>query len=383
MDNRVSIVKCESYAKAREAVKKVLEPLGGMEAFVKPGDRVMIKPNFVMRKKPDEAATTHPAILNAVILEAEECGAEVVVAESPGGPYNKAALSGVYDACGAKDAIENTNAKLNFDTEFSEVDFPEGKTIKRFPIIKPVLDADVIISLPKLKTHAMTSYTGAVKNLFGTIPGTHKAELHFRLNERSAFCSMLLDLYECVAPTLSIMDAVWGMEGNGPTAGDNRHIGLVLASANAHALDLAGCRLIDYRPEEVETVKQAIERGLCPKNADELKIYGEAIEPLVMHDFKKPESHFDLLKLLPVPSALRAWITDKLSAKPEMDYEKCVGCGECARCCPPKAIDMIEHRPHIRRDACIKCFCCQELCPKEAVYIKRSLFNRAMLKFLK
>ena len=115
----------------------------------------------------------------------------------------------------------------------------------------PILNADVIISLPKLKTHAMTSYTGAVKNLFGVVPGTHKAELHFRLNERAAFCSMLVDLCEFVKPTLSIMDGVWGMEGNGPTAGRNRYIGLVMASANPFALDLTASRIIRYEPCEV------------------------------------------------------------------------------------------------------------------------------------
>lgn len=383
MDKRVSIVKCGSYAEAARGVHESLAMLGGMAACVKKGDRVVIKPNYVSRKNPAEAATTHPQILRAVIAEAQACGGIVTVAESPGGPYNKSALKVVYDGCGAYDAIAGTEAELNFDTEFEEVEFPEGHTLKKFPIIKPILDADVIISLAKLKTHAMTSYTGAVKNLYGTIPGTYKAELHFRLNDRRAFCSMLVDLCECVKPTLSIMDAVWGMEGNGPTAGESRHIGLVMASANAHALDLAACKLIDYRPDEVDTVKFAEERGLIPKTADELEILGEKIEPLVMKDFKKPESHFDLLHILPVPTAVRAWITDRLSARPVPGFDMCIGCGECARCCPPGAIDMKDKHPVIRRDACIKCFCCQELCPKKAIKIKRGLLNRAMLKILK
>lgn len=383
MDKRVSIVKCDTYAEAAAKVHSALSALGGIEAFVKPGDKVVIKPNLVSRKNPAESVTTHPEILRAVIAEVHNAGGSIVIAESPGGPYNRAALKAVYDGCCMTSAVENTAAVLNYDTEFEEVDCPEGHTLKKFPIIKPILDADVIISLPKLKTHAMTSYTGAVKNLYGVIPGTYKAELHFRLNERAAFCSMLVDLCECVKPTLSIMDAVWGMEGNGPTAGENRHIGLVMAAANPHALDLAACRIIDYTPDEVDTVKYAVERGLCPKTAAELEILGEPIEPLVIKDYKKPESHFDLLRLLPVPSAMRAWITEKLSARPEMDYDICIGCGECARCCPPKAIDMKDKRPYIRRDACIKCFCCQELCPKKAVKIKRSVLNRAMLKILK
>lgn len=383
MNNKVSIVKCEQYSNALSAVERAVSLIGGIEKFVKKGDRVVIKPNLVSKKKPDEAVTTNPDFLRAVIIMAEKAGGIVTIAESPGGPYNTAALKGVYSVCGVDKAIEGTNAKLNFDTAFTEVNYSEGKTVKNIPVINPILEADVIISLPKLKTHAMTSYTGAVKNLFGVIPGTHKAELHFRLNERKAFCSMLVDLHECVKPTLSIMDAVWGMEGNGPTAGQNRHIGLVMASENSHALDMAACRLIDYTPDEVDTVREAVERGLVGRGADSLDIVGESLNELVIKDFLKPESHFNLLKLISLPASLNARLTNALASKPKMNYSMCVSCGECARCCPPKAIDMSLGRPVIDEKKCIKCFCCQELCPKKAVMIKRPLLNRLMLKFLR
>lgn len=387
MDNRVSIIKCERYSDAQHAVDEALDLLGGMEKFVKKGDRVVIKPNYVMKKNPDEAATTHPEFLHAVIVAAERAGGSVTIAESPGGPYNAQILKSLYTVCGAYEAIEGTSAKLNFDTSFTDVSYPDGHTIKNMPIINPILEADVIISLPKLKTHAMTSYTGAVKNLFGTIPGTHKAELHFRLDERKAFCSMLVDLYECVKPDLSIMDGIWGMEGNGPTSGNNRHIGLVLASANGHALDMAACRIIDYKPEEVDTVREAVERDLCAKTADSLEILGENIDELVIKDFLKPESHFNLLKLVSLPAALNARVVNALASRPVMHHEKCIGCGECMRCCPPQAIAMRDgksgKRPFIDKEKCIRCFCCQELCPKQAVGIKRPLLNRLMLKFLK
>lgn len=383
MNNKVSIVKCEQYSNALSAVERAVSLIGGIEKFVKKGDRVVIKPNLVSKKKPDEAVTTNPDFLRAVIIMAEKAGGIVTIAESPGGPYNTAALKGVYSVCGVDKAIEGTNAKLNFDTAFTEVNYSEGKTVKNIPVINPILEADVIISLPKLKTHAMTSYTGAVKNLFGVIPGTHKAELHFRLNERKAFCSMLVDLHECVKPTLSIMDAIWGMEGNGPTAGRNRHIGLVMASENSHALDMAACRLIDYTPDEVDTVREAVERGLVGRSADSLDIVGESLNELVIKDFLKPESHFNLLKLISLPASLNARLTNALASKPKMNYSMCVSCGECARYCPPKAIDMSLGRPVIDEKKCIKCFCCQELCPKKAVMIKRPLLNRLMLKFLR
>lgn len=381
MEKNVSVVQCATYDKAAEAVHQALELLGGIERFVRPGNVVVVKPNMVAKKRPDEAATTHPAVVRAVLQEVEKAGGKALLAESPGGPYSAGVLKNLYTGCGMYEAIQGTNAQLNFDTGFEEVHFPEGETVKKFPVISPVLKADVIISVPKFKTHAMTAYTGAVKNLFGVIPGTYKAEMHFRLGERSAFCSMLVDLCECVGPQLSIMDGVWGMEGDGPTAGENRNIGLILASANAHALDLAACRLIDYKPEEVETVQNAVCRRLVPASSEELTVLGEPLEKHIMRDFKKPESHFDLLRVVPLPGAVHAKLANWLASRPRIHEQRCVGCGECARCCPPQAISMEGRRPFIHQEKCIRCFCCQELCPQKAVQIHRPWLNRAMLKF--
>ncbi len=383
MNNTVSIVKCNSYDGCREGIDKALELIGGMGAFVKKGDKVVIKPNLVSKKRPDSAVTTNPDFLHAVICAVEEAGGIVTIAESPGGPYNKAILKSLYDSCGVTKAAEGTNAVLNFDTAFTEVEHRDGHTIKKMPIINPILEADVIISLPKLKTHAMTSYTGAVKNLFGTIPGTYKAELHFRLDDRAAFCSMLVDLCERVKPTLSIMDAIVGMEGDGPTSGIDRHIGLVMASANPYTLDMAAASVIGYEPDEVDTIRIAAERGHCPKTVAELAIEGESIESVRIDDFLKPESHFNLLKLINLPAALNSKLVNALSSKPKIIYDKCISCGECARCCPPKAIDMKNKKPVIDKSKCIRCFCCQELCPKSAVIIKRPVMNKFMVKILK
>lgn len=383
MDNKVSIVRCSSYDKCRESIDRALSLIGGIERFVKKGDKVVIKPNLVSKKRPDSAVTTNPDFLHAVICAVEEAGGIVTIAESPGGPYNKTMLKVIYHSCGMDKAIEGTNAVLNYDTGFTEVEHPEGHTIKKMPIINPILEADVIISLPKLKTHAMTSYTGAVKNLFGTIPGTYKAEMHFRLDDREAFCSMLVDLCERVKPTLSIMDAVVGMEGDGPTSGQDRFIGLVLASSNPYALDLAASSIIDYSPNEVDTVRIAAERGHCPASAKDLDICGLTIESVKIKDFVKPKSHFNLLKLINLPPALNAMLVNKLASKPRIEYDKCITCGECARCCPPQAISMDSGKPVIDKKKCIRCFCCQELCPKSAVSIQRPLLNRFMIKFLK
>lgn len=383
ISEKVAVVKCGSYEECRTAIDESLRLIGGIGRFVRKGDRVLIKPNLVSKKKPYSAVTTNPDFLHAVICAVEDAGGRVIIAESPGGPYNRGILKSLYDVCGITEAVKGTKAELNFDTGFTEVDYPEGRTVKKLPIINPVLEADVIISLPKLKTHAMTGYTGAVKNLFGVIPGTYKAELHFRLDERESFCSMLVDLCSCVRPTLSIMDGIIGMEGDGPTSGNDRFIGVVMASANPYSLDMAACDIIGYEPDEIATVKESCSRGLTVKAIESLNIAGVPLEQVRIPDFVKPESHFNLLKLINLPSAMNSWLTNALASKPKIDYKKCVSCGECARCCPPKAISMETGQPVIDKGRCIRCFCCQELCPRSAVKIKRPLANRMMIKLLK
>lgn len=383
ISEEVSVVRCTSYEECRAAIDESLRLIGGIERFIKKGDRVLIKPNLVSKKKPYSAITTNPDFLHAVICAVEEAGGRVIIAESPGGPYNRGILKALYDVCGITEAVKGTNAELNFDTSFTEVEYPDGRTVKRLPIIDPVLNADVIISLPKLKTHAMTGYTGAVKNLFGVIPGTYKAELHFRLDERESFCSMLVDLCSCVRPTLSIMDGIIGMEGDGPTSGKDRYIGVVMASANPYSLDMAACDIIGYAPEEIATVKESCRRGLTADKPEQLNIVGVPLDEVRIPDFLKPESHFNLLKLINLPSALNSWLTNALASRPVIDHKQCVSCGECARCCPPKAISMETGVPVIDRGRCIRCFCCQELCPRSAVKIKRPLANRLMINLLK
>ena len=383
MNNKVSVVKCDRYSEVQNAVENAVSLIGGIGKFVKKGDNVVIKPNLVSKKKPEEAVTTNPEFLHAVIVMVEKAGGNVTIAESPGGPYNTAALKGVYSVCGVDKAIEGTNAKLNFDTSFTEVHFPEGKTIKKIPIINPILNADVIISLPKLKTHAMTSYTGAVKNLFGTIPGTYKAELHFRLNERKSFCSMLVDLHECVKPTLSIMDAVWGMEGNGPTQGSARSIGCLIAAQSAHKLDLAACGLIGLMPSEVPTLSAAIRRGLCPDSAEKLTIFGEPAA-FAVPDYKTVPSQASVF-FRSGGKGVFAKLADSflfhmLTPYPKLRASACVGCKKCANICPAKAITMRGGKPDIDRKARIHCFCCQEFCPKGAMQVGRSVLAKLLEK---
>ena len=266
----VSILKCDTYEYqlVKQAIEQSFDNLGGIEQFIRPSDKVLLKLNLLMRKHPDDAVTTHSVFAKALAETIMEAGGIVTIADSPGGLYNETVLRSVYRGCKIEEIANELGVRLNYDTGFETVSFPEGKTVKSFPIIRPILDADVVITVPKLKTHMMTFYSGAVKNMFGAVPGVYKAEYHFSLPNKEDFCSMLVDLCQLTRPSLAVMDAVWGMEGEGPSGGIKKKIGAVLASASPYALDLAATALVGITPEEAPTIAEALARGLCPASVD-------------------------------------------------------------------------------------------------------------------
>ena len=369
----IAVASCEDYSRDRveAALERCLNGLGGVSRFVEPGDKVVIKPNFISKKKPDEAATTHPSVIAAVVQAVQKAGGIPILAESPGGPYHVSILKKIYEACGAADVAEQTGCELNYVTSSREIEY-NGIKKRTFSILTPVLDADKIISLAKLKTHTMTAYTGVVKNLFGVIPGLNKTQHHFELQKKEDFCTMLLDLCECVKPTLSILDAVWGMEGNGPTSGTPRKVGVLLASENPYALDLAASRMIGFEPDEIETVRQSLKLGWTPPYS-KLSFAGDSMDTFQVSDYKRARgSEIHFLRKISLPEPIVKKIDSMAQAKPKIQKNICIGCGECARCCPPKAITIQNRLAVIDLKKCIRCFCCQELCPQKAVEAKRN-----------
>jgi len=374
----VSILGCSSYEenKVQEIVDRLLLNLGGIEKFIKSGENVVIKPNFIARKSPNDAATTNPALLLAVTRAVMAIGAHVTIAESPGGPYNPTILKRLYETCGASYVAEKTGCTLNYDTSYEDIVY-HGEVRREFSIISPIVKADKVISVAKLKTHTMTCYTGAVKNLFGTIPGLYKAQYHLERSEKDSFCSMLVDLCQYVNPCLSFIDAVVGMEGDGPTSGTPREIGAIMASASPYELDLAAVHMVGIGDDEALTVKESLKRGLtCPY--DELDMTGDDIDKFAITNFKRARGgEINFLKRMNLPAGLTKKLNRMATARPVFDKKTCVGCGECARCCPPKAIEIVDHFPQVDYESCIKCFCCQELCPQKAVSAKRNfLFSK-------
>lgn len=374
ISNLIAVTHTKSYDEEQvyKDIKRHFELLK-LNEIIKPNMRVLIKPNLLMKRAPEEITTTHPAVIGGIARCLKEIGiSNIILADSPGGPYSASLLRGIYDTCGMTAVCKKYNIILNDDTTSFERKCEDGKQVKSFLLISPVKSADIIINVAKLKTHGMTTLSGGVKNLFGTIPGLMKPEFHWRFPKLEDFCEMLLDLCETVRPSITFVDAVTSMEGDGPSGGTPKQTGMILSGFSPYCVDLALCRIIGLRPSEVMTVKASIERGLCPGNIEELSFLGDRL--LCFDDFKMPkgksvsfEDHVPKFIQKPV----YAFIDKLLSAQPVIKKDKCIGCRKCAQSCPANIISIKNGKAHINKKECIKCFCCHEMCPVKAIDIKR------------
>lgn len=375
----VALARCERYDV--DAIKGILAEhfsVLGIDLRAFRGKKILIKPNLVMKKSPDGAATTHPAAIEALIRLLKEAGCEdICLADSPGGQYVEARLRSVYRESGMEDLCERTGIRLNYDTTFLEVSNPEGSFSKSFNLIRPVYEAEVIFDFCKLKSHSLTRLSGAVKNLFGCVPGIQKFEMHARFDNVTEFSAMLTDLCSCVMrgrEFVAICDAIYGMEGNGPTAGEPKYIGALLTSKNPFALDVVGAWMIGA--EGVDTVLKGAELGYCPATLDEIEVLGEDPATLKPAEFKQPEG-CEKKFLNNFSNILGGRLVKFFQPHPEINRRRCVGCGECVRSCPVKTIQLKEKKngrkvAKIEHLTCIRCYCCQELCPFKAVKIKKN-----------
>ena len=369
----ISVQKTEQYEDSilRLAVDNHFEVLG-IARDLHPGMKVLLKPNLLSGQKPELAVTTHPKLMAAVIHWLRDHDiTDITVADSPSGLYRVSNLRSVYQSTGMSSLSDF--AKLNFDTGFQAKKTPDGSKNPSFNIIQPILDADYIINMPKLKTHGLATISVGVKNLFGAVPGLQKPELHFRYSEPEDFHAMLLELAQLVKPQLTLVDAVDTMEGNGPRNGTVRHLGLTFASRDVFTLDWYAAKLMGFEPESIPMIRQAVSHNLA--NPSELQVVGfdpgPAEPPYRLPDsLRKGGSKNFLFRILDVVSGRIVRVV------PKVEQKKCIGCAKCAESCPMKIIDIRQKKAHISPKTCISCFCCQEMCPEDAITTRRVLKRR-------
>ena len=374
----VTVEKCQNYFgdTARKAIERGLAPLGGIKAFVKPGQKVLLKPNLLRKARPEEAVTTHPAVVKAVAELVIAAGGKVIIGDSPGaaGPHTRNNLIKLYRGCGLDRVANETGAELALDTDQEIVPLPAGKIIKRIELTKYAGEVDVIINLPKLKTHCFTLLTGAVKNLFGLVPGLIKPAYHAKFPDVDDFSTMLVDLMELVSPALTIVDAVWAMEGDGPNAGTTRETGLIVTGKNTAAVDAVLSQIMGIDPLIISTTLRCVERGLLPEDLSAIEVRGVELSEVIQSDFKIPPGRTHAFPRWAVPFMPIAKLL--LSTRPRINKRNCVGCGDCERVCPVNTISMNNGKAHIHLSNCIRCYCCHETCTHHAIDLIRPLFQR-------
>lgn len=385
MDNKVYIVKCLDYNDVENKLLELIEMMGGIELFAAKGEKIALKVNLLKSAKPDSAITTHPSIVSAIAKILNKINVESLIIDSPGAgyKYNEKMLHKTYRETGMLEAAKESGSKLNFDCSFRTVSYPEGRLVKRFEVISPILDSDGVFNLCKMKTHLFMRMTGAVKNNFGVIPGLTKPGYHAKLHDTSHFANMLLDLAQYVAPRLNIMDAVVGMEGDGPNSGTPKKVGLLIASNNQLALDVVAGEIMGLSRRNNPVLLAAEQRGLRPIYIKDVKIIGESLSGIKILDYKLPTNIFEGTGMGPLPlvlNILKFLFKDAFSAKPVINKKACIACKACYEACPVKAISVDEQlkAAFIDEKKCIRCYCCHEMCPEDAVDLKYGLLHKLL-----
>ena len=371
---KVSIIRAENYdlPALRLAVLRLLEPLGGIAAFINPGDRVLLKPNMLAAKEPDKAVTTHPSLVQVVAELVRDSGGTVLIGDSPGiGSFLR-----VADKSGIASAARASGSTL---VEFSEAIELQGRgTFRSISIARAYYEADKIINLPKLKTHEMMTMTCAVKNLFGAVIGTEKAGWHLKAGcSRELFAQLLLEIYLLKKPALNIVDAIFAMEGNGPGSGDPVKLGLLIAGVNPVAVDVIAGELTGIPADLLPIEREAAKMKMVGALREDIELCGEAMATVPEMRFKLP-SGLDVQ--FGIPSFLAKALKRHLTSYPAADKETCVLCGICRDACPPVAITIQNSALSVDNARCIRCWCCRELCPHNAMATKRGLLLRVLTR---
>ncbi len=363
MRSSVSIVKCENYDEARvlRTLRQAIDLIGGIRTFVKKGNHVLLKPNLLFGKGPEKAVTTHPSILRGMIQIVREAEGVPSIGDSP----SVGSLMWTAERAGIKAVADQMKCPL---VEFNRPVLPpkrRGNTFKQLEVDQAVLEADVVINLPKLKTHSLTLLTLGVKNLFGCIPGPKKPLWHLKAGkDPKTFAKILVDIYEVIRPSLTLLDGIVGMEGDGPNSGRPIPVGLIMASGDSLSLDQIACDLLGVSRESLLTNRVAFEQGM---GRDPIDVLGEKVEDLKISSFQFPALSRPNWNL---PGFLSKALKSALTSKPVIDEEVCERCDRCSEICPPRALTRKGEELVFDYGQCIRCLCCLEVCPEGAISIK-------------
>jgi len=361
MKSKVAVVRCSAYdfKEVKKAIQDSLKLIGGLRSVVKSGNKVLLKPNIAGPFPPEQGATTHPAVVKAMIQLVKEADGIPIVGDCPGSILPALEISGVSMVAG-EEGVETTSFK---ESGFVRADIPAGKQLEENYFSKDVLEADIVVSMPKLKTHAFVYYTGAIKNMFGAVLPDLRKKTH-RIDDCEIFSEALVDIFTVREPDLVVMDAIVGMQGLGPTHGQARKVGVIIVSTDSVAVDAASSSIIGYNPMDIPTTKNAVLRGLGNGKLEEIDILGNPINGVSI-DFQK----VPILRGNDKRRFMRLALGQLV-----MNKQKCKKCRICVDHCPVGAIEMVPY-PLIDRSVCVYCYCCFELCPEGAVMFDRKVVS--------
>jgi uncharacterized protein (DUF362 family)/NAD-dependent dihydropyrimidine dehydrogenase PreA subunit len=366
MRPKVSIVRCADYDRRRiaEAVKRSVDLIGGISRFVKKSARVLIKPNLLSARDPEQAVTTHPEFVRAVARLVKEAGGTPSIGDSPGSFFTIKHIDEVFEKTGMKGVADEESVEL---VKFDKIIHIDG-----YPISAALKEYDLVINLPKLKTHTLAMLTGAIKNMYGFLPGLSKVQYHKRSPNIKEFSQTLADIYAITRPGLSIMDGVVGMDGDGPAAGRKRDIGLILAGADGVSLDAVFARMAGLPYEKNILLKEMVKRGLGVGRVEDIDVVGERLDTSRIRDFKLPRTEI----VYRFPTFIARHLAKVIYFLPVIDEAVCEKCDICVASCPVDAITINKDTSNIDGNKCVKCFCCHEVCPYDAIFIKKNFLAK-------
>lgn len=366
---KVAVVKVSDYKgeEVSAGLKKAFALIGGLEKIIKPQSKVFVKINHLSPSSPPERGiVTHPVFTQEVVRLLMELDLEITVGDDIQSRQQDGFLRTGYRQICEELGVRLVNLK---ELGFRKIDC-NGRLLRKAYVSPIVLEADYILNLPKLKTHSFTAFTGAVKNMFGIIPYGLRLDYHRNYINNDIFSQMLVDIFSCAPPQLTIMDAITAMEGEGPSGGNIKKVGLIFASQDAVAVDAVATKVVELNPLNIYTTLHAHERGLGIGTIENIEITGENINDVQIKGFKQPIITIGLLQRK-IPSFLYAYLQYELRLTPEVYRDKCTACLECVEICPRQAVQLVQDFAWIDEKLCINCMCCHEVCQYQAIRLKQ------------